>query len=431
MKKLNICIAGLGNVGSSLVSSLASSKQNIKLKSNIEINILAVSAKNKNKTRDCDISSFEWFDNPLDLLSVKNCDVLVELIGNEKGTSYELVKSALENKINVVSGNKAMIALHGSELFKIADKNNVLFLYEAAVAGGIPIIKTIKDNLFTNQIKKISGILNGTTNYILSKMQQDNLSFDEVLKIAKSKGYTSDQESNLDIGGLDASHKLTILSTISFGAHLDFNINETTGIADIKIQDIKYADQLGYRIKLISETSLIDGKLYAVTSPKLINKNNPIANVNGALNAINIETDQLENLFLEGEGAGGKPTACSVISDIYQIATNSSNYSLGFKSIDLKKFEKFDTLNLESNYYLRIMTKDIPGVLSKITNYFNESNISVEKILQIPDNNNEIIPIIISTHKVKKNELMIAIKKIQALNFVMQNISIIPIDENF
>jgi len=427
IKKLSICIAGLGNVGSALVSTIQKNNEIIYNKSNLKIDIVAVSAKNKNKQRDCDISKYEWFDNPIDLINNNKCDVFVELIGLEKSVSFELVKKALNQKIHVVTGNKAMLANYGSELFLIAEQNEVLLLYEAAVAGGIPVIKTIKNNLFLNKIKKISGILNGTTNYILSKMQEDNLSFNEALNIAKNKGFTSDREAELDLGGVDAAHKLTILSTLSFGADLDFSVNDITGISEITIDDIKYADQLGYRIKLISESSIIDDQLYAVTSPKLIHKNNSISNVNGALNAINIETDQLNNIFLEGEGAGGKATASSIISDLYEISIMSSYKSLGFEYNKLIKYKKFNSLNIESKYFLRIMTNDQLGVLSKITTYFNDSNISVEKIVQIPDNNDEIIPIIISTHKIKKLKLMNAVDKIEKLDFV-QKISFIPIE---
>ena len=427
IKKLSICIAGLGNVGSALVSTIQKNNEIIYNKSNLKIDIVAVSAKNKNKQRDCDISKYEWFDNPIDLINNNKCDVFVELIGLEKSVSFELVKKALNQKIHVVTGNKAMLANYGSELFLIAEQNEVLLLYEAAVAGGIPVIKTIKNNLFLNKIKKISGILNGTTNYILSKMQEDNLSFNEALNIAKNKGFTSDREAELDLGGVDAAHKLTILSTLSFGADLDFSVNDITGISEITIDDIKYADQLGYRIKLISESSIIDDQLYAVTSPKLIHKNNSISNVNGALNAINIETDQLNNIFLEGEGAGGKATASSIISDLYEISIMSSYKSLGFEYNKLIKYKKFNSLNIESKYFLRIMTNDQLGVLSKITTYFNDSNISVEKIVQIPDNNDEIIPIIISTHKIKKLKLMNAVDKIEKLVFV-QKISFIPFE---
>jgi len=432
IKKLNIVVAGLGNVGSALINSILKNNSTFQNKSLIEINILGVSARNRNKKRSSDISRFKWYDNPLDLINLQNVDVLVELIGQEKGISFELTKLALEKKIHVVTGNKAMIAKHGNELFEIAEKNKVLLLYEASVAGGIPIIKTIKNSLFLNKIKKISGILNGTTNYILTKMQDENLSFVEVLQIAKEKGYTSDLEAELDIGGFDSAHKLTILSSICFGCKLNFSNNVINGISEIKIEDINYAKKLNCKIKLISEAYLINNKLFCFTSPKLVNNQNPLSNVNGVLNAISIETDHLENLFLEGPGAGGLPTASSVISDLYEIASSSKIPSLGYKVKDLIDYMKFESLNNESSYYLRIITEDIPGVLSKITSIFTDFQISIKKILQLPESSKpeKPIPIIISTHKVRRNKLIEATKKIENFNFVLDKISILPIDQD-
>ncbi len=432
MKNLNICIAGLGNVGSSVIKSIQENHSYLKDKSSIEFNILGISAKNKNKKRSINIEQFEWFDNPLELINIKKCDVLIELIGFEKGLSFDLIHAALSKKIHVVTGNKALIAKHGTELFNLADKNNCLLLYEAAVAGGIPIIKMIKNSLFLNKIKKISGILNGTTNYILTKMKEDNLNFDQALSIAKEKGYTSDSESDLDIDGIDSAHKLTILSSLCFGSKLNFNNNEITGISKLKIDDIFYAEKLGYNIKLISEAYVMDNKIYSVTSPKLLDKNSPMANVNGVLNAINIETNHHENIFVEGEGAGGTATASSIISDLYEIVSNSKISSLGYKSKALIDLEKFHTNSISSSYYLRIMTKDIPGVLSNITSLFKDLEISIKKILQLPENNqsNSPIPIIITTHNVKKNQLIEAINKIELFDFVLEKISIISIDND-
>ena len=430
MNSINICIAGLGNVGSALISLIEKNYDFIKDKSNLNINILGISAKNKNKKRNFNIEKYTWVDEPNSLLKIGNSkpDVLVELIGYEKSISYDLVKSALLNNINVVTGNKAMLANHGKELFKIAEINNVLLLFEAAVAGGIPIIKNIKNNIFLNKINKISGILNGTTNYILTKMEIENKSFEEVLRDAKEKGFTSDHESKLDIGGYDAAHKLTLLSSLAFGAEINFELNEVIGIDNITIEDIIFVKQLGFRIKLISESYIIDNKLYASTKPKLISIHKPMANTNGALNAINIQTDQLDNLYLEGEGAGGVPTASSVLSDIFEIFNKGNNKSLGFSTYTLTNFEKFDSTNIESKYYLRIRAKDEPGVLSKITSYFNDSGISIEKILQIPDNKKNSTPIIITTHQIKTYELLKSVKKISDLEFILENISIIPIE---
>ncbi len=431
MKNLNICIAGLGNVGSSVVSLIENNSTYIKNKSNLNINIIGLSAKNKDKDRTFNIKNYKLVEHPIDLLNINNVkpDILIELIGYEKDISYDLIKSALNQKIHVVTGNKAMLAMYGQELFEVAEKNQVSLLFEAAVAGGIPIIKTLKNNIFLNKVKKISGILNGTTNYILTTMETQNKSFNDVLDDAKQKGFTSDHESKLDIGGYDAAHKLTLLSTIAFGGNVDFNLNEVEGIEKITIEDINFVKQLGFKIKLISECSLIDNMIYSSTKPKLIPLDRPLANVNGALNAINIETDELQNLYLEGEGAGGLPTASSIISDIFEISNNSNFKSIGYNVNHLKNYQKFDSSKLESKFYLRIRVKDQPGVLSIITTYLNDSNISVEKILQTPDNKENNIPILIITHKIKTSELLNSVKKIADLEFVHENISIIPIED--
>ena len=431
MKELNICIAGLGNVGSHLILSIEENKEFIYSKSSLTFNILGISAKNQKKKRTFNVKNYNWYDNPLDFLKIKKCNVIIELIGEEKGLSFELVKKALENKIHVITANKALLAKNGLELFKIAEKNKVLLLYEAAVAGGIPVIKTIKNNIFLNKFKKISGILNGTTNYILTTMLEKNLTFDEVLSIAKSKGFTSDAESELDIGGLDSAHKLTILASICFGAQINFSNNQVIGITEITITDIINVNKLGYKIKLISEAYIEDNKIYCSTEPKLINIKNPLANVDGVLNAVKIETNHLESLFVEGEGAGGRVTASSVISDLYEICSRSDVPSLGYNTNNLIDYKKLSNLDIESTYYLRIMTKDIAGVLSKITGHFNDFGISIEKILQLPDNNKKIsVSIIIFTHLIKKNKLLKVIKLIEKQDFILEKIAIITIDKN-
>ncbi len=432
MKKINICIAGLGNVGSSLIESIEKNKNYFQNEKSLKINIVGISAKSKNKKRSINISQYKWFDDPMDMVKLDECDVIVELIGQEKGLSYDLINLALNNKKHVVTGNKALIANHGIDLFKLAEKNSLALSYEAAVAGGIPIIKTIKNDISLNKINKISGILNGTTNYILTKMEEDNLSFNDVLSIAKEKGFTSDHEAKLDIGGYDAAHKLTIISTLSFGSNLNFNQNHIEGISNVKIEDINFANKLGYKIKLISESSIIENQICNITSPKLVSLNNPLANVGDALNAINISTNHLDNLFLEGQGAGGIPTASSVLSDLYDISQNDTFDNLGYKLENLIDFNKFTSDNITNRYYLRIMSEDEPGVLSAITNNFTESDISVEKILQLPDNinKNSPIPIIITTHKVKKETLTNVINKIEKLSFVKEKITVLSIHDN-
>ena len=432
MKNINICIAGLGTVGSNVILSLNENNDYIISKANLSFNILGVSAKNKFKKRICDIKNFTWCENPLDLLNIKDCNILIELIGEEKGLSFDLVKQALEKKIHVVTANKALLAMNGSELFKIAEHNNVLLLYEAAVAGGIPIIKSIKNSIYLDKINKISGILNGTTNFILTEMEKFNLDFQEVLKRAQSNGYAEADPTN-DIEGIDSAHKLTLLSTLCFGSEINFKNNKFSGIGNIHIEDIHNAKKLGCRIKLISESQIIEGKIINVTEPRLIKIENPLANVDGVINAINVETKHLQSLFYAGEGAGGKATASAIISDLFEISNNSKSLSLGYKISELISFQSFDLMEKISPYYLRIISKDLTGVLSKITSFLNESGISIETILQIPENqnNNNSIPIIIVTHDTKKSSLMIALEKIEKQEFILEKIVLINMDKNY
>tara|TARA_B100000579_G_C22838814_1_gene860307 strand:- start:1836 stop:3146 length:1311 start_codon:yes stop_codon:yes gene_type:complete len=431
-KKINICIAGLGTVGANVIDSLCKNKDLIFNKLDIEFDIKGISAKTKSKKRIFDINKYEWFDNPLDLIDIDDCKILIELIGQEKGLSFELIKKSLEKKINVVTANKALLSKHGTELFEIAEKNNVLLLYEAAVAGGIPIIRVIKQSIFLNRIKKISGILNGTTNYILSEMESHNLDFNEVLKKAQSNGYVESDPTN-DIEGIDSAHKLSLLSTLCFGSVINFDNISYRGISDIEIEDINNAKKLGYRIKLISESTIINNKMMSVVEPKLVREENYLSNVKGVLNAIKIETDHLKPLILEGEGAGGKATASSIISDLFEITTNSNTLSLGYKIKKLKKFAIENLSEIKSSFYLRILTKDIPGVLAEITSNLNNEGISIETILQIPDKDSlsNKVPIIIVTHETKKDLLIKVINKIEKLEFVLSKIAIINIDKSF
>ena len=417
MKNLNICIAGLGTVGSNVVLSLIKNTIFFKLKSNVSFNIIGVSAKNKFKKRICNINNFTWCDDPFELIDIKGCDVLIELIGSENDLSHDIIKKALSKKIHVVTANKALLAKHGSLLFKIAEDNNVLLLFEAAVAGGIPIINIIKNSIFLNKINKISGILNGTTNFILTEMEYRNLNFNDCLKNAQFKGYAEADPTN-DIEAIDAAHKLTLLSTLCFGAKIDFKNSFYTGISNIQIDDINYAKKLGYKIKLISQSELIEDKIISITEPKLIKHSNSLASVNGVLNAIKIETDHLQSLFFSGEGAGGLPTASSIIADLFEIVSNKKSLSLGQSISKLIDYKSINSHEKESSYYLRIISKDIAGVLSKITSFLNESDISIETILQIPENlsNDNSIPIIILTHDIKKSLLMVALKKIVVIN---------------
>ena len=431
IKTLNVCIAGLGTVGSAVIDSLTKNHQLILKKISTEFMIQAISAKNKSKKRIFDINKYLWKDDPFELIQNTNCDIFIELIGEEKGLSFDLVKKALENHIHVVTANKAMLSKYGNELFKIAEKNNVLLLFEAAIAGGIPIVKVIKQSIFLNKIKKISGILNGTTNFILSEMERKKLSFKEVLEEAQQNGYAEIDPAN-DVDGVDSAHKLSLLSTLCFGSTINFDNVTYKGITNIDIEDIKNAGKLGYKIKLISESEIIDNKIMSVVEPKLIPNESQLANIDGVLNGIKIETDHLRPLVLKGEGAGGKATSSSIVSDLYEIALNRNSPSLGYTTNKLIDYKKLDLSNKSESYYLRILVKDISGVLAKITSNLNEEGISIETILQTPDKNGfqEQIPIIIVTHETTKKFLNKALAKIEKLEFVLDNIAVITIDNS-
>ena len=430
-QKIHICIAGLGTIGSNLIDILDKDRQLIFKKTNIDFNILGISAKNKSKKRIFDINKYQWHYDPFELVKNTKCNIFIELIGEEKGLSFDLVKKALENKIHVITANKAMLSKYGNELFKIAEKNNVLLLFEAAIAGGIPIVKVIKQSIFLNKINRISGILNGTTNFILSEMEKKKLSFKEVLGEAQQNGYAETDAAN-DVDGVDSAHKLSLLSTLCFGSTINFDNVNYKGITNIDIEDIKNAGKLGYKIKLISESAIIDNKIMSVVEPKLIPNESQLANIDGVLNGVKIETDHLRPLVLKGEGAGGKATSSSIFSDLHEIALNTNYPSLGYATNKLVDYKKLDLSNKSESYYLRILVKDISGVLAKITSNLNEEGISIETILQTPDKNaSQVqIPIIIVTHETTKNFLKKSLTKIEKLDFVLDNITFITIDKS-
>ena len=429
MKEIKISVVGLGTVGSNVIKSIENKSYEIIQKTNIKFNIVGIAAKNKDKKRIIDVSKYQWFDNPLDLLGSNKCDVLIELIGEEKGLSYELIKKAITNNINVITANKALLAKHGNELFQLADANNVNILFEAAVAGGIPIIHLLKNSIFLNQIKNITGILNGTTNFILSEMEKNNLNFDQALRKATEKGYAEANPIN-DIEGIDSAYKITLLASLCYGVKINHNYSFFTGVNNFDKEDIKHSKKLGYRIKLISETCLIDDKIFISTSPKLININNPLAHVEGVLNAIKIETDHLNSLFIEGEGAGGLATASSVISDLYEIAKGSNHKSIGYLSSNLREIDSYERENLKRPYYLRILVKDQPGVLSKITSILTSKNISIQTILQlIEEKIDNKVPIILTTYDTLEKNLNEAIVDISKENFLEDKIVTITIEK--
>ena len=397
-KKINIAIAGFGNIGSYFYKFLQKNKSNISIKTGKIPIVKYICAKNINKKRLIKIPKSKWINNPLDLSSMEDIDIIVELIGGSEGVAKKLVFSALRNKKHVITANKALMAKYGDQLAALAEKNKVNLEYEASVAGGIPIIRSIKEGLITNKINKIYGILNGTTNYILSYMENSGKNFYEVLDNAKKLGFAENNPVS-DLNGNDSAAKLRILSSIAFNKNISKNKILTEGIQNINLTDILYAKKFGYKIKLLSISEIKMNKLIERVHPCLISSNSFLANINGVLNAIVIDAMPVGKSVLQGEGAGAGPTSSALISDLCSILRGNIKYPFGISSKLRTKIIKFNILKHTSSSYLRIEVKDLPGVLSSITKIFAKNRISIKNLLQNPDKKNKKATIIIITHK--------------------------------
>ena len=401
-KNINIAIVGLGQIGIYLYNELNLKKNEIEKKTGKKIKIVAISAKNRNKKRRFSISKKIFYRNPLKIFEKEKIDILFECIGYSDCISKKLVEKALSNKVHVITPNKALISKHGDNLAKLAEKNKVNLEFEASVAGGIPILRTIKEGLSTNKINKVYGILNGTTNYILSEMESSNQTLDKVLQKAQKLGFAEPGNPKLDLNGFDAFAKIRILSALSFNGKISKNKCIMEGIENIKLEDIKIANQLGLRVKLLGISEIIDGKLFETVHPCLVSKKTYIGNVNGVMNAVITEGKPVGQSVLQGEGAGPGPTSSSLLSDLMSILRGNIKFPFGISSKKRKTIKPFDIDNYTNSLYLRFEVKDKQGVLSNITNRLAKFKISVDRIIQTPDKKNKKARIIIITHKTKE-----------------------------
>ena len=396
---INIAVIGLGQIGIYLLNELNTKKKEIKVKTGKNINVTAISAKNINKKRKFKINKKIFFKNPLDIFKKKKIDILFEAVGLSDGISKKVVETALKNKINVITPNKALIAKHGDHLSKLAEKNRVNLEFEASVAGGIPILRTIKEGLATNKIKKVYGILNGTTNYILSEMENTNETFDKVLKKAQKLGYAEPGNPKLDLNGFDAFAKVRILSALAFNNKISKHKCIMEGIENIDLKDIKIADQLNLRIKLLGITEIINGKLFETVHPCLVSKKTYFGIVNGVMNAVITEGKPVGESILQGEGAGPGATSSSLLSDLLSVLRGNIKYPFGISSSKRKSVKVFNNDQYSNSLYLRFEVRDRQGVLSYITNRLTKYKISVKRIIQTPDKRNMRATIVIITHK--------------------------------
>ncbi len=403
MKKINIALVGLGQIGNYLFNELNKKKKDIELKTGKKINVVAISAKNKNKKRKFKINKKIFYKNPLSIFKLKKIDILFECIGLSDGISKKVVEIALKKKIHVITPNKALISKHGDYLSKLAEQNKVNLEFEASVAGGIPILRTIKEGLATNKISKVYGILNGTCNYILTEMENSKQSFSNVLKKAQILGYAEPGNPKLDLNGYDAFAKIRILSSLSFNKNISKQNCLMEGIENIEFKDIEIADQLNFRVKLLGITELINNKLFERVHPCLVKKDSYIANVSGVMNAVILHGDPVGETVLQGEGAGPGATSSALMSDLLSILRGNIKFPFGLSNRKRKFVSSYDLNKYTNSLYFRFEVNDKPGVLSQITQSLAKRKISVERLIQIPDHKNKKASIIIITHKT--NEL--------------------------
>ncbi len=395
----NIAIVGLGQIGLYLYNELKTQTKIIQKKTGKTIKIVGISAKNKKKKRKFKIDNKIFYSDPLKILKEKKIDILFECIGLSDGISKKVVELALQKKINVITPNKALIAKHGDYLAKIAEQKKVNLEFEAAVAGGIPIIKTIKEGLASNRINKVYGILNGTTNYILTEMEKTGETFEKVLKKAQLLGYAEPGNPKLDLNGFDAFAKVRILSALSFNSLISREKCIMEGIENIDIKDIKIANQLNLRIKLLGISEIINGKLFETVHPCLVSKNTYIGNVNGVMNAVITHGKPVGENILQGEGAGPGPTTSSLLADLMSVLRGNIKYPFGISFLNRKKISVLNNDKYTNSLYLRFEVRDRPGVLSLITKRLAKYKISIKRIIQTPDKKNNKATIAIITHK--------------------------------
>ncbi len=408
-KPLRLGIAGLGTVGVGVIKIIQTKLPLLEARTGRKILISAISAKSKTKDRGLDLSSYQWEGDPISLATRGDIDVFIELIGGHEGVAKEAVGIAISKGKDVVTANKALLAHHGHELALKAEKNGTALRFEAAVAGGIPVIKSLTEGLTGNTINKVMGVMNGTCNYILTRMESGGLSYEEVFSEADKLGYL-EADPNLDIGGIDAAHKLSILSSLAFGTEINFAEVELDGIDKITIDDIKQAADMGFRIKLLGVSQITDSGLEQRMSPCLVPSDSPLGQLEGGTNMIVIEGDQAGQIMLCGAGAGERPTASAVVSDVVDLARGIRLPTFGQPAKILQKVSSSKS-QTPAPYYLRLLIHDEPGALAKITKILSLYNVSIDRMRQY-GHEDENAPVLIVTHEIKHENLMRAIKEL-------------------
>ncbi len=425
---LQIALAGLGTVGAGTARLLAGQAGLLAARAGRGLALAAVSARDRARDRGVDLSAARWFDDAVAMAADPGIDVVVELIGGSDGAALAVVETALARGKHVVTANKALIAHHGTRLAGLAEKAGVALAFEASVAGGIPIVKTLREGLAGNRFTRVYGILNGTSNYILTTMRESGRDFAEVLAEAQQLGY-AEADPSFDIDGFDAAHKLTILASVAFGRPVDPDGVHVEGIRRISRLDIDFAEELGYRIKLLGIARLAEHGLEQRVHPCLVSRRAPIAAVDGVFNAVVAEGDFVGRVMLHGRGAGGLPTASAVAADLVDIAAGRFVPPFGVPAADLQDLPGAPMDRHEGAYYIRLMVRDQPGVIADVAAALRDEQVSMESMLQHGRAPGGTVPVVLTTHATVEAGMRRALARIAGLPTVLEPPLMIRIED--
>ena len=419
MQPLRIAIAGLGNVGAGTVKLLQQHAEDLARRCERPIEIRAVSARDRRRDRGVDLSRYAWLEDPVALARLPEIEVVVELIGGAEGPARDLLEAALAAGKHVVTANKALLAHHGTMLARRAEAKGVSLGYEAAVAGGIPIIKTLREGLAANRIERVYGILNGTCNYILTVMRQSGREFADVLADAQSLGY-AEADPSFDVDGIDAAHKLAILAGVAFGCEINFAGVQVDGIRNVSAVDIAFAEELGYRIKLLGIARPTEFGIEQRVHACMVPLGTPIAHVEGVYNAVVTEGDFVGQNICEGRGAGAGPTASAVVSDLIDIARGRSQPTFSVPASELKRLPASPLARHRGAYYIRLMVVDKPGVIADVAAALRDEEVSMEAMIQRARSPGEPVPVVLTTHETEEAAMRRALDRITRLASVTE-----------
>jgi homoserine dehydrogenase len=428
-RPLSVGVAGLGTVGCGVLRLLRENAQLIAARAGRPITVTAVSARDRTRDRGENLSALRWYDDPLALAADPKIDVVAELIGGSADPARGLVLASLRAGRNVVTANKALVALHGAELAAAAEAGGAVLAFEAAVAGGIPVIKAVREGLAGNRIRRVTGILNGTCNYILTQMRERGREFADVLADAQRLGY-AEADPSFDIDGVDAAHKLAILAALAFGRPVNFADVHVEGIRNISALDQSFARELGYRIKLLGIARQTEAGIDSRVHPCMIPEAAPLARVDGVYNAVMVECDFAGRLMLEGRGAGAGPTASAVVADLIDIARGRAVPVWGAGSAHLSAAPSVPISAIAGAYYLRLMVVDRPGVIADVTCALRDAGVSLESMLQHGRSPGEAVPIVLVTHETREASMRSALDRIERLDSVVERPSLIRIEHS-